>query len=437
MSRQLIYVVLVLLAAAGLTFGMIAMRPEPEEQEPVVSVPLVETEAYAVNAGALEILGTGTVQAREEVSLGAEISGRLVWVNPDFREGGFVGQGEALFRIDPSDYRNRVRSAQADVAAQDVAVLQASEEVAIAQAELERFATREATRSGNTGNAQILPPQDMAGQSSASSAAESANPNILATREPQLRSAQAAQERAAANLADAQLALSRTSVRSPFAGLVRSEDASVGTLVQPGQALGSVVATNAFEVRVSLSEAEAALIPGLFATNGANIPATVEMEYGGRQWRWNAVVDRADPILSPETRTIDVFLRVTNPLRGGVAVGEGEAGAAPPLLLGSFVSASITGGASQPYAIIPLEALREGNTVWLLAQGKLRIVPVEVIQRTDRLAFVAGDGLGQGGNVITSTLRTPVDGMELRGDAAQPAPALEPAPVPEGDDAGE
>ena len=116
-----------------------------------------------------------------------------------------------------------------------------------------------------------------------------------------------------------------------------------------------------------------------------------------------------------------MFLRIPNPQRGGVAIGgdDTDPGAAPPLLLGSFVSASITAGAAQPYATIPLEALREGDTVWLLVQGKLRIVPVDVIQRTDRLAFVSGEGLGQGGSVITSALRTPVDGMSLRaeGDA--------------------
>lgn len=416
MSRQAIYAIGVLLAAVAITVVMIALRPEPEEQEVVASVPLVEVQPYTVNAGALEVLATGTVQPREEVALGAEVGGRLVWVNPNFREGGSIGAGAILFRVDPADYQNRVRSAQADVAAQNVAVLQAQEEVAIAERELQRFATREANRGAVSSSARILPPEGLAAPRSTTLAGNAPDPNILATREPQLRSAEAARERAQANLADAQLALSRTGVRAPFSGLVRSEEVAVGTMVQPGQVLGSVVATGSYEVRVSLSEQDAALIPGLLNAAGANIPASVEMEYGGRMWRWTGVVDRADPILDPETRTIDVFLRIPNPQRGGVAVGDddGEAGAAPPLLLGSFVSASITGGASQPYATIPLEALREDNTVWLIAQGKLRIVPVKVIQRTDRLAFVAGEGLGQGGSVVTSNLRTPVDGMAVR-----------------------
>ncbi len=417
MSRQVKWSIGLLVIAAVIAFAMIALRPEPEEQEVVASVPLVETAPFTVESGPLQVLGSGTVQAREEVTLGAEVSGRITYVSPSFREGGMVREGEVLFRIDASDYRNRVRSAQADVAAQEVAVLQAQEEMAIAARELQRFANREGVRGGaNDAQARILPPSELG--SGLAPAFTSAEPNMLATREPQLRSAEAARDRALAQLADAELALSRTEVRAPFSGLVRSESISVGTLVQPGQALGSVVASNTFEVRVSLTEDEAGLVPTLFAAGGGATPASVEMEFTGATWRWDAVVDRADAILDAETRTIDVFLRVANPMRGGAMVGDGEAGQVPPLLLGSFVNATIAGVAGEPYAAVPLDALREGDHVWLLAQGKLRIVPVRVIQRTDRMAHVSGEGLGLGGHVVTSNLRTPVDGMELRSESA-------------------
>lgn len=428
MSRQVKWVLILLVGAVVIAASLIALRSEPEEQAVVESTPLVETVAYQVSTGAIEILGSGTVQPREEVTLGAEVSGKLTYVNPSFREGQSLGRGALLFRIDPADYSNRVRSARADVAAQDVALLQAREEAAIAEAELAQFAERE-TRRANLRSAlgegdyaaRILPPEGLA-SSQGTRSASAGEPNQLATREPQLRSAEAARERAAAGLADAQLALSRTQVRAPFAGIVRSESASVGTLVQPGQTLGSIVATDFFEVRVSLTEAEAQLLPALFAAGRSDIPARVTLDYGDLSYSWGAVVDRVDPILDPETRTINVFLRVPNPMRPGTPVlPEGEEApnsAAPPLLLGSFVRATITGTSPQPYAVIPLEALRSGNEVWLLQQGRLKIVPVSVIQRSDNQAFVSGAGLGEGGHVISSSLRTPVDGMELRAEGA-------------------
>ena len=275
MSRQAKLALAVLAGALVLSTLMILLRPAPEEQERENIAPLVGTVVFKQASGPLEVLGSGTVQPREEVTLGAQVSGRLVYVSPGFREGGAVGAGAVLFRIDASDYRNRVRSAQADVAAQGVAVMQAQEEAAIAREELRRFAGREGQRSlvdpmidENDYGSRILPPRSLQDEAAATTpnltgakSAQSTMPGQLATREPQLRSARAARERAAAQLADARLALSRTTVRAPFAGLVRSESAAVGKLVQPGQELGSIVSTGAFEVRVSLTEQEARADP--------------------------------------------------------------------------------------------------------------------------------------------------------------------------------
>lgn len=441
MSRQLIWSVLLLLGAGAVVTAMIMLRSEPEEKEQVVTAPLVQTTGYLVDSGPLEIEASGTVQAREEVSLGAEVSGKLTYVNPNFREGSMVARGTLLFRIDGADYRNMVRVAQADVAAQDVAVLQAREEMAIAEAELARFNARQASRNANGSDTRILAPtglQSGPGQTTgAGSTSASITPNILATREPQLRVAKAARERAAAQLADARLALSRTEVRTPFSGVVRSESAAVGSLVQPGSVLGSIVATGAYELRVSLTETEAALIPGLFSANRGRIPAKVRMEYGGQTYQWNAFVDRADAILDPETRTIDIFLKVSNPLSSGSLVSEndGEETASqsgvPPLLLGSFARASILGASPQAYAAIPIDALRADNKVWIVRDGKLRIIDVKVIQRGDNTAHVASSsfgggsagGLGEGGQIVISKIRAPVEGMAVRSNSDQASPA--------------
>ncbi|WP_114520697.1 HlyD family efflux transporter periplasmic adaptor subunit [Altererythrobacter sp. ZODW24] len=430
MTRQALWAVGLIGGAIVLAALMIMLRPEPVEQERVEQAPLVETASFAAAAGPLQVQGSGTVQPREEVTIGAEVGGRLTYVNGNFREGSTVGAGTTLFRIDTSDFRNRVRTARADVAAQDVAVLQAQQEVTIAEAELERFAQREARGSAlatvvdpDDYASRILPPAGMATEDVKPRA--SSQPSQLATREPQLRSARAARERAAANLADARLSLSRTSVSAPFSGIVRSETAAVGTLVQAGQALGSIVSTASYEVRVSLTESEAALIPGLLRSNGSRIPASVYSDFGGLTYRWDAFVDRADGILDPETRTIDVFLRVPNPLGGGRLVTGGEdaaeASRAPPLLLGSFVRAEITGASLASYAAISADALRSGNTIWVVRDGKLRILPVRVIQRTDDTAYISTPSLAQGGRLVISSLRTPTDGMPVRMNQVNPA----------------
>ncbi len=430
MSRQARLVLAVLGGAVLIAVLMVVLRSRPEEAPRDDRAPLVQSVPLARSTQPLTVLGSGTVQPSEEVTIAAQVSGRLAYVNPQFREGSLVGSGTTLFRIEPSDYQNRVSSAQAEVAAQAVAVMQANEEARIAKEELSRFAQRQGTKDlaeqsidSNDFAARFLPPRELE-NAGGSEAGRAKAPNRLATREPQLRSAKAAQQRALAQLADARLALARTNVRAPFAGLVRTETAAVGKLVQPGQELGSIVAASSYEVRISLNEREAALIPGLLQARTSRIPASVFLDYGGRKWRWSAFVDRADSILDPQTRTIDVFLRVPDPLRGGVNTTGGNPGQAPPLLLGSYVQAEILSSSSKPYFQIPVEALRAGNTIWTVTGDRLRIVPVEVLQRTDRVANVTIKAApDKGARVVVSPLRTPVDGMKVRTEQPTDKPA--------------
>ncbi len=430
MSYQIKWALGILAGAIGLAVLMVFLAPQPDSSIPEKSAPLVETVPLMAASGEIPVLASGTVQPRDEVTIGAQVSGRITYISPAFREGNFVQAHSTLVRIDPTDYRNQVRIAEADVAAQNVAVLQAQEEVAIARADLEKFTEREAAReqaegaTGGNGTAQILAPRSLAQPQAKTSENEAEEEAVaeesqsgLATREPQLRSAEAARQRAQAGLADAQTALARTRISVPFSGLVRSENVAMGTLVQVGQSLGSVAATDAYEVRLSLTEDEAAMIPGLLQGARGNIGAEVFYDFGGLTYRWPAYVDRADASLDETTRTVEVFLRVPNPMRGGLLVDgpEGsEASLAPPLLLGAFVDARITGSSREPYAAIPASALRSGNEIWVVRDGALRILPVRVIQRSDKNAFVTTASLSEGGEVITSNLPTPAEGMPVR-----------------------
>lgn len=430
MSSQIKWALGILLAAVGIAALMIWIRPTPEQEERVAEIPLVKGLPLKAASGTIPVIVSGTVQPRDQVVIGAQVSGRLTYVSPAFREGSIVPAGVVVVRIDAADYQNQVRMAQADVAAQDVAVLEAREEVKIARDDLERYSRREAGQNSLATTidkddyaARILPPASLEKSAKSNRAATSASgsasgsASVLATREPQLRSAQAAKQRASASLADARLALSRTRITSPFGGLVLEESAAVGTLVQVGQSLGSIASTSAYEVRLSLTQDEAALIPGLLNGSGGNIRADVFYEYGGLTYRWPAFVDRADASLDAATRNVEVFLRVPSPLRGGRlsdAEQDSSVARAPPLLLGAFVRAEIAGASVDSYAAIPAEALRPGNEIWVVRDDKLRILPVRVLQRSDTLAYVTMPSIEQGGSIVTSNMTTPTDGMPVR-----------------------
>jgi hypothetical protein len=57
--------------------------------------------------------------------------------------------------------------------------------------------------------------------------------------------------------------------------------------------------------------------------------------------------------------------------------------------------------------------------VWVVRDGRLRILPVRVIQRTDEIAYVTTPSLAVGGQIVTSNLRAPTDGMRVRTQSQQ------------------
>ena len=394
--RRLLTIAGIMIGAIVVARVMIMLRPEPPRRPPEPESPIVFVETVVAGSGPILVFGSGTVRPHWEIDIAPELGGKIVAVSPNLQSGGHVSAGEVLVRIDPADYENRVQQAEADVATQRVALLQAEEEADIARTEYEQFRARESRRGNGA-----------------------APPSPLVLREPQLQAARAALARAEAQLHDAELVLSRTAVTSPFDGRVRIEVADVGRVVAPGQSLGQIYASDAVEVVVPVSDDDAALIPNLWSLQAGDddrsIPATVTIEYGARRFLWEGYVDRAETALDEQSRTIDVVVRVPDPFSQGQAVeGDSETGVAPPLLVGQFAQVAIDGLELAEYFILPRRALRLGDEVWAIAvDGRVRIVAVDVLQETDELLYVIGD-FTDGQQVIVAGISVATNGMEVR-----------------------
>lgn len=382
---------------------LLRARPEPPRAPPPLRTPLVGTAEVEAVVGPLQVRGSGTVRPKAEIDLAPQVGGRIAYVSPSLVSGGRVRAGEVLLRIEAADYENAVQQARAQVAQDSVGVLEAEEEARIAEAEYEQFKRRQEAR----------------GVGSTRGVEAAVEASRLTLRGPQLEAARAALARSEAQLADAELALSRTVLTSPFDGVVRSESVDAGAFAAPGQALARIYATDEVELVVPLSDADASLLPGLWAlrdpdTGGNGLPARVLARYGQGRFSWEGYVDRAEAALDEQSRTIDVVVRVPDPFQGGspmdsaaVVVAE-----APPLLVGQFADVEIQ-GMEGAYLLIPRRAVRPGNEVWVVEDGRIRIVLVQVIQRSESDAFVKG-ALDPGDRVVTDGIDLATNGMEVR-----------------------
>ena len=384
----------IILVSVGLAAFLISRAPEPDRSERIPQIPFVQTGLIRAQSGPIPVFGSGTVWPSAEIDIVPQVGGKVVWVAPAFQSGGRVEAGQTIFRIDAVDFQSRIEQAEATLANSRLALLNEREQATIAGEQYEFYSNLQGDEASPTKS------------------------NPLTLREPHLTAAQAAIDRDEAMLADANLALSRTNVKAPFDALVREENLDMGQVVAPGQPVGRIFATDAMEVMVPLSDVEAALIPKLWSLSAGDgnraVAARVHARYGDGTYVWEGYVDRAKASLDRRTRTIDLIVRVPDPLHSGVQMdGRDSPDGNPPLLVGKFVEVEIEGMEMEAYYIVPRAALQSGNEIWAVNDGDIvSIFPVEVLQRRADEVYVTG-ALENGQAVITSGVQFATEGMRV------------------------
>lgn len=284
----------------------------------------------------------GVVEARTLTNVVPQVSGRVVEVSADFRSGARFESGEVLFRIESTDY--------------ELAVERTLAEIEIARADLARLeAEAEAER-------QIWNQQY----------ADRQIPDLIA-RVPQIAATNARIQSGEAARAAAELELSRTVVRAPFAGRVLDTDLDVGQVVVQGSPVGSVFSTDGLEIAVPVSSAELALI-------GEAIGSTATIERG-EGVTVEAVVVRKAAALDEQTRLGTLFLATED---------------VDSLTLGEFVGVQIRGSVAQGLLQVPAASLTSGDQIWVVEEGILREREVSVVASEGSFAYLRSFDVADG-----------------------------------------
>ena len=380
--KSILIVVGIIMGGFAITGMLIALSPDPPREVPNVQDPLVQVTTITARAGQLKVTGMGTAQPTREINLSAEVAGRLVSVSPALVTGGAFRTGDVLATVDPTDYENAVAIAEAQVTQRQFEVLQAQEEVQIAQAEWDRLRAR----TGTTDD----PDSTALGR--------------LVFREPQLQMAEAALRSAEAQLEDARTRLGRTQIKAPFSGRIRTKFVDLGQYVGPGQAIASVYETDEVEVVVPLSRRQADLIDGLWTSDRQTLPITLTRLTDGAVW--DGYVHRVEGTIDPATRQVNVVVRVPRPY---VATADRA-----PLLVGTFTEVTIPGQTLDRYFDVPRSALREGSQVWIVEGNQLVMCPVAVVQEVEDRVILAVPELPDTVALVLNNLTVVTDGMTVR-----------------------
>lgn len=380
-SPRKLFLPLAVLAFGGVaTIGLVAASPKLATEKPQHRAPSVRTVRAQLASVTLRVRTQGTVVPRTESDLVAEVSGRIIEVSPSLASGGFLEPGEAVVTIDPSDYEIAVERAKA-------ALARAESRLGLAHSALSRQERLSKRKVGSSA--------DLEGARSGKQVSEA-----------DVRDARAA-------LAQAERDLSRTEVRVPFAGRVRSKSVDVGQYVNRGTPVARVYAVDYAEVRLPIPDRDAAFVDLPIdyrdAAGGASgPPVLLRASFAGREHTWQGRIVRTEGELDPKTRMIHAVARVEDPY------GLSDDPNRPPLAVGLFVEAEITGRELRDVMRLPRAALRGEHEVAVVTdEGRVEFRQVEVLRR-DRKHVLIGAGLVAEEQVISGPLAVAVDGMQVR-----------------------
>ncbi|GHA91986.1 hypothetical protein GCM10009069_14010 [Algimonas arctica] len=368
--QSIILPVLVLLMFPMATFAIINANQKPEETRRPFT-PLAVMADYATRQDVrLSVQTQGEARPQTEIDLVPEVGGKIVYVSPNFIEGGIFTKGETLIRVDPSDYNVAVVRAQAGVA-------QAEQVLAreIAEGDIARTDYEELGRGA---------------------------PSPLALRVPQKQQAQAALQAANADLENARLQLSRTRVLAPFTGRVRTKASDMGQYVTPGSRLGRIFSTDIVEVRLPFTDGDMAKIdlPIAFVAKNKEeaTPVVLSIEIGGVRQEWNGLIMRTEATYDTQSRALFAIAEVTDPY------GAGRSQNGVPIAPGLFVNAEVQGKIFPNAIVIPRDGLRVDDEIYTVDnKGKASIRKVTVLDATVERA-VLSSGVEAGELVVLSPM---------------------------------
>ena len=268
-KRQAIAGAVVLAIIAVALYFIFRKRPQPEVHPTVV----VET----VTTDDMEIYGeyVGRIRAQQFVEIRARVEGYLEEML--FEEGTYIKKDQVLFVIDPKLYKARVDGARAQLQKDKALELKAKRD-------LDRI-------------------RPLFEQNAASQLAVSA---VIMSE---------------ADLAQAELALGYTTVRSPISGYISERNVDIGTLVGPGgkSLLATIVKSDTVRVDFSMtaldylrSKERNVNLGHQDPTRGWNPYITVTLA-DDSVYPYEGLVDFADPQVDPQTGTFSVRAEMPNP----------------------------------------------------------------------------------------------------------------------------
>lgn len=152
-------------------------------------------------------------------------------------------------------------------------------------------------------------------------------------------------------------------IYAPFSGTITSAMVFPGTMVNPGQHLGSMINTSRFELKGSISEVDLPYV---------KVGRSVQLSADRLDMKWEGKVQRISSQIDPNTQNVPIFISVTG----------------KHLKEGMFLIGRIEGAPLEGVVTLPTRMLTNQNFVYLMQDSTLSLYELSIVKRDPNFVYV-------------------------------------------------
>lgn len=358
-------------------FVILENKPDAKRKAPSkISKVTVETMSVKSKPYTIFIESYGKVNAQIQSSLTSQVSGKIVFVNKSFRDGGFFKKDDILLKIENSDYEADVKIAQAELTLAKQALLEEEARVKQAKENWMRF-----------GNNEVA--------------------NKLVLRTPQLESSKAVVQAAQAKLLKTKLSLSRTNIKAPYNGRILKKNVDIGQVISTNSLLANIYSTDIIDVRLPIRNSELSLInlPNELSNDfTSKIPVTLSSNLIGEQ-KWEAVLTRTEAAIDSSSQQLYVIAQILNPYD--------KTNQQKSIKIGQYLTATIQGKKIKDALIIPNSSIYQGSYIYIEKDGFIHRRYIKILWQNN-LNTIVSSGLENNENIVLTQLGVIGSGTEVK-----------------------
>ncbi|MFT4564063.1 MAG: multidrug efflux system membrane fusion protein [Gammaproteobacteria bacterium] len=390
-----------ILVPIGILIGMVLIaayligsRPRAQAEPPTQTihpVAVVPAKAETVHP---ELHLYGEIASGREAEIRSMVAGRLVFLDANFRNGGYVAASKQLAAIDPFEYEIVQREQQSNLAEAQAKLRELKSDLSAERQLLKLLDQQIELRTRDEKRVANLAKKNQTSEKALDDATLALNSSrqlrlqggqkigALGARIEQQR---AVVERNQAQLDRAERDLSDTKLIAPFSGFLQDINVANGKRVAVGESIGRLIDAAGLEVRFELPNSDYSRLVGTrerrLGVEHHPLTGTavrVDWRLGNTGFSYTAVIERVGAEIDSSTGGVVMYARIVD---GPIDI----------LRPGAFVEVFVPDVIYENVIVLPATAVSDDRIIYLVDGDQLVALQVDVVREFADQVFIRAD----------------------------------------------